>query len=81
MMGIMKYRLLALCVALVILVAPVAAFADDDDPSVLEARLEGYANSMRAPAGSTALTWIMIGFLSAITIACFFKNAKRTHLD
>jgi hypothetical protein len=54
---------------------------EDEETARLEARLEGYPIQVRMPSGSTALTWLMIGFLSAITIAVLFKNAKRTHLD
>lgn len=83
MMRDMKYRLLFLFVTLAIFLAPVIAFAarEDDETALLEARLEGYTTSVRAAAGSNSLTWVMIGFLCAITAACFFKNAKRTHLD
>jgi hypothetical protein len=66
------------------LLTPVTVLAksgEDEDTVKLEARLEGYPVQVRMASGSTALTWLMIGFLSAITIAVLFKNAKRTHLD
>ena len=84
MMVVMKYRLLTLYVALAVLLTPVMVLArssEDEDTVKLEARLEGYAQTVRMQSGSTALTWLMIGFLSAIAIAVLFKNAKRTHLD
>jgi voltage-gated potassium channel Kch len=80
----MKYRLLTLYVSLAVLLAPVIVLArstEDEDTVLQEARLEGYAQTVRLKDGSTALTWIMIGFLSAIAIAVLFKNARRTHLD
>lgn len=82
MMARMKYRLMSLLFAAALLLAPVIAFAaEDEETGKLEGRVEGYANNMHLPAASTSLTWIMIGFLSALTVACLFKNAKRTHLD
>lgn len=82
MMRDMKYRLLFLFVTLAIFLAPVIAFAkEDEETAQLEARLEGYTTNVRAAAGSNSLTWVMIGLVAALTAACFFKNAKRTHLD
>ena len=80
----MKYRLLAFYITLALFLTPVIALAkggEDEETVRLEARLEGYPIQVRMASGSTALTWLMIGFLSAITIAVLFKNAKRTHLD
>ena len=84
MMVPMKYRLLTLYVSLAVLLAPVIVLArstEDEETVLQEARLEGYAQTVRLKDGSTALTWIMIGFLSAVAIAVLFKNARRTHLD
>ena len=84
MMVPMKYRLLTLYVSLAVLLTPVIVLArstEDEDTVKQEARLEGYAQTVRLQGGSTALTWLMIGFLAAIAIAVLFKNAKRTHLD
>jgi hypothetical protein len=80
----MKYRLMSLYVTLAIVLTPVIVLArstEDDDTVKQEARLEGYTTTVRLASSSTALTWLMIGFLSAIAIAVLFKNAKRTHLD
>ena len=84
MMAAMKYRLMALYVAVAIAFTPIivlARSAEDEETVKLEARLEGYASTVRMTSGSTALTWLMIGFLSALALAVLFKNAKRTHLD
>ena len=84
MMAFMKYRLMTLYVTLAVLLTPVIVLArssEDEDTVKLEGRLEGYTSKVRLESSSTALTWLMIGFLSAIAIAVLFKNAKRTHLD
>jgi hypothetical protein len=84
MMVAMKHRLLTLLVLLSLVLTPVAASArntEDEDTVKQEARLEGYGQSVRLKEGSTALTWLMIGFLSAVAIAVLFKNPKRSHLD
>jgi hypothetical protein len=84
MMVRMKYRLLTLYVSLAVLLAPVIVLArstEDEETVLQEARLEGYAQTVHLKDGGTALTWIMIGFFSAIAIAVLFKNARRTHLD
>ena len=79
----MKYRLLTWCVTLAVVLAPVIALAakEDEETALLEGRLEGYNTAVRLPSGSTALTWLLIGFLGVIAISTLFKNAKRTHLD
>jgi len=78
-----KHRLLTLYFTLAVLLAPVIAFAkqEDEEAQRLEARLEGYTQQVRLTSGSTALTWLLIGFLSVVCLAALFKNAKRTHLD
>jgi hypothetical protein len=78
----MKYRLLKWYVTLAVFLAPLVALAkEDEETALLEARLEGYQTNVRLPSGSTALTWMLISFLSVIAVATLFKNAKRTHLD
>jgi len=75
---------MSLYVTLAILLTPVLVLAkssEDEDTVKMEARLEGYTTKVRLDSNSTALTWLMIGFLCAIAIAVLFKNAKRTHLD
>ena len=87
MMGAMSHRrrLLALYVAIVslaVFVMPLIALAkEDEDTARLEARLEGYQLNVRMKEGSTALTWLMIGFLCAAAVSTMLKNARRTHLD
>ncbi len=82
MIGVMKYRLLALLVAVATFVLPLIALAkEDEETQQLEARLEGYSTNVRLPHASTALTWLLISFLAVCAVASLFKNAKRTHLD
>ena len=64
--------------------APLVALAapkEDEETVLLEGRLEGYTSTVRLESSSTALIWLMIGFLGIIAVATLFKNAKRTHLD
>jgi hypothetical protein len=78
------HRLLTLYVSLAVLLAPVFVLArstEDEDTVKLEARLEGFSQNVRMKDGSTALTWLMVGFLSVVAIAVLFKNPKRSHLD
>jgi hypothetical protein len=80
----MKYRLLTWYVTLAVFLMPVVALAaskEDEETVLLEGRLEGYSSNVRLPSASTALTWLLIGFLGVIAISTLFKNAKRTHLD
>lgn len=59
--------------------SPLAAWAAEDE--VVNARLEGYATNIKLEPGSSALTYLLFFFLSAIAAAVVFKNARRTHLD
>lgn len=59
--------------------SPLASWAEDDE--VVNARLEGYASSVKLEPGSSALTYLLLFFLAAIAAAVVFKNARRTHLD
>ena len=75
----MKYRLLKWYVTLAVLLVPLVALAkEDEETALLEGRLEGYP---KLSGGSTALTWLFMGFLGVIALASLFKTAKRTHLD
>jgi hypothetical protein len=68
-------------VTFAVLLAPLVAMAagkEDEETALLEGRLEGYP---KLTSGSTALTWLFMGFLGVIALASLFKNAKRTHLD
>lgn len=79
----MKLRILSLYFGLALFLTPVIALAKEDEETFkLEARLEGYPQSVFPPEkGGTSLTWMAMIFLAACAVAVLFKNAKRTHLD
>ena len=83
MIGFMKHRLIVAYGVLLALVAnPLAALAaDDTEPTVYDARLEGYPGSVTLESGSTAMTWVFFIVLAALALGGLFKDAKRTHLD
>ena len=60
--------------------SPAAALGQEEEVE-RDARLEGYATKVALDGDSTALTWILLVFLGAVTMGVMFKNAKRTHLD
>jgi hypothetical protein len=81
----MKRRLHSWFCALVVLaMTPVTALAarPEMEKEIVDARLEGYdkVNVTLAPSG-TALTWLLLIFLTAVTVSVMFKDAKRSHLD
>lgn len=51
------------------------------DKEIVDIRLEGYATDVTLPAGTTAMTWLLLVFLTLLCIGALFKNARRTHLD
>jgi len=74
-------RLLAVAIPL-LLPALAMARPTEDESAALEGRLEGYGQTVRlAEPGSNAFTWIVLIFLTIITLSVLFKNANRTHLD
>ena len=75
----LKRRIIPCVLFLAALSAPQTARAAED--FVVDARLEGYADSVKVDAGSTALTWISLILLTVIGLAPLFKDAKRSHLD
>ena len=80
----MKQRLLAACLMLVMGLAPSVALAakEDEETAKQEARYEGYPTVVKMTnPGGTGLSWAMASFLAVLTVACLFKNARRTHLD
>ena len=79
----MKHRLLHLYVTAAVMLAPIVAFAakEDEETALLDARLEGYATVVKMPSTGAGMAWTMAVFLTVVTIACLFKNARRTHLD
>jgi hypothetical protein len=85
MMIRMKQRLLGFwCVILGLLWTPAMLLASrpqQDDREVIDGRLEGYGRNVTLEGSSTALTWILLIFLTVVCVAALFKNAKRTHLD
>jgi hypothetical protein len=81
MMKFMKVRLLqVLCWIVALLLSPAMALAADDE-KLPDARLQNFTKQVAIPEGGTALTWLLLIFLTLICLAALFKNAKRTHLD
>jgi hypothetical protein len=84
MFGMMKQRLYGwACAAAVVLMSPVMAMARkyEEEKEVIDARLEGYKEGVSLPASGTALMWLLLIFLTVVTVAVMFKDAKRSHLD
>jgi len=46
-----------------------------------DARTEGYAQKVQVAKASVALVWLAFLFVSVVSMAAIFKDAKRTHLD
>ncbi len=81
MMNLMKVRLIQIfCWIVGILVLPAMALAADED-KLPDARIQNFTKPVSVPEGGTALTWLLLIFLTLICLAALFKNAKRTHLD
>jgi len=60
---------------------PASVWADEAGQDI-DARLEGYASSVRLPeAISPTLIWMLLAGLAILVVAVLFKNAKRSHLD
>ncbi len=64
-----------------VLAFPTAARAADDDEILHDARTEGYPQKVQVTKASVALVWLAFLFLSVVSMAAIFKDAKRTHLD
>lgn len=80
MMGLMMSRWMTRLLTLAIVLAtPVFALADD--APIVDARLQGYKDSLTPPAGSTALAWLVLVILGIVGVGVTFMSAKRTHLD
>jgi hypothetical protein len=77
----MKSTLLGWLIAAVLTLASPAVSLGQDDEIKYNARLDGYAESVKLEEGSTALTWLLLIGLGIICFSVLFKNAKRTHLD
>ena len=80
MMKLMRARLLRVVCWLLVVLSPTLALAADDE-KLPDARVQNYPKPVSVPEGGTALTWLLLIFLSGICLATLFKNAKRTHLD
>lgn len=82
MMGCMQVRLSKTIAWLTGALWSATSWAQQGDEKPVDPRLEGYAKQVALPEpGSTALTWMLLIFLTLIAVAVLFKNAKRTHLD
>ena len=68
-----------ICAMVVVLSPAVAMAADEDKPP--DARIQNFMKPVSVPEGGTALTWLLLIFLTLICLAALFKNARRTHLD
>ena len=79
----MKHRLLGWGVAvLTVLSSPLVAMALDEESTIYDARLEGYADkSYTLDAGGSGLTWLLLVVLAALCLGVMFKTAGRSHLD
>ena len=81
MMNLMKVRLIQIfCWIVGVLALPAMALAADED-KLPDARIQNFTKPVSVPEGGTALTWLLLIFLTLICLAALFKNAKRTHLD
>ncbi len=84
MMHAMHRRLLTWAASVFVMLAvPLAALAADspEEREILDARLEGKPMNVTLDSGSSALTWILFGILTAVALGGLFKDARRTHLD
>lgn len=72
------------CALAIVLMSPAMTLARQyqEEREIVDARLEGYdkVNISLAPSG-TALMWLLLIFLTVVTVAVMFKDAKRSHLD
>ena len=79
MIDAMKRLLLALVLCLPLMATSPAVAQDDTPPT--DARFEGYTQDVTIKGATTGLTWLLLVFLSTMTIAVLFKSGGRTHLD
>ena len=59
------------------------ALADllDEQPDIVDARLEGYASSVTLPPSGSVMSYFLLIVLAAVTCGGLFKDSKRSHLD
>jgi hypothetical protein len=83
MMLFMKWRRsIAAWIMCGVLALPSSARAAAEEEEVLhDARTEGFPGKVQVQKASVALVWLAFLFLSLISMAAIFKDAKRTHLD
>ena len=79
-MSVIKRRLLRMICWMMVLLSPALALAADDE-KLPDARIQNFSKPVSVPEGGTALTWLLLIFLTIVCLAALFKNAKRTHLD
>lgn len=80
----LKHRLYGWCCALVVLLmspAMTLARRAEEEREIVDARLEGYKENISLAPSGTALMWLLLIFLTAVTVGVMFKDAKRSHLD
>jgi uncharacterized membrane protein len=78
---IKRWMLAAALAMLLVASAPRSAMAEEDEPTVYDARIQGYDKNVQLDSGTTALTWVLLIVLTIVTLGVLFKDAKRTHLD
>jgi hypothetical protein len=83
MMPFMKWRRsLAALVLTGVLAFPGSARSAADEEEILhDARTEGYPMKVQVTKASVALVWLAFLFMSVVSMAAIFKDAKRTHMD
>jgi hypothetical protein len=75
----MKSRWMIGLWTLCMLAMPAVAMADD--APVLEARLQGYKDTLYTAPAATAIQWLTLVGLGIVCIGVMFMNAHRSHLD
>ena len=78
--------LLAVIALLVVMMPACTVFAQDDEPTMVDARLETYGTrekpvTVALSQGNTSMTWLLLVVLGAIAVGVMFKHTKRSHLD
>ena len=85
MMPSMLRRWIAIGLMLVVLTAPASLLAQrsgqEEQAQIVDARLEGYDQSVTLDEGGVGLVWMVFILLAAICLGALFKDAHRTHLD
>jgi hypothetical protein len=86
----MKKRLFILMFAAMALLAPVTPLSTaraQDEPVIVDGRLQGYVDAKGQPVNvqldpsGTATIWLVTGLLGVVALGFMFMSSKRTHLD